>query len=304
MSKIIVIGPLSRDKIIKNGSTYHSIGGAVYYQTAVLSGLGIDNIAVMTLAERDKDLLRNLPKDTNVIPIYTEKTMEFENIYPNHNPNHRLQRANNPNNPVNPVNLINIDFEAANAVLLSPLSPSDIPLDTLKYLSKFEIPIYMGVQGYLRHFENGEVVLKPWNDYKKFLKLVDFLFLDEMEARIILGESGDNCGEIAQNLSRFGPREVIVTKGDRGAIIYSKKGGIGDLYDIPAFIPKKIVDPTGLGDTFMAAYVARKMETDDPADCGTFASLIASLKMEHKGALVADKELIKKELKNLNLKKE
>jgi len=301
MSKILIIGPLSQDKIVKKGFTHQSIGGAVYYQTAVFASLGIDHTAVMTLAEKDKDLINDLPNETEIIPVFTEKTMEFENIYPDQNPNHRIQRAINPDNPVTPHNLSKIDFNGFDAILISPLSPSDIPLDTLKYLSKFKIQIYMGAQGYLRHFENSEVVLKPWNDYKKFMKFVDFLFLDEVEAGIILGVSEDNCSEIARNLSSFGPEEVIITRGDRGAVVYSKKAekkiGINDSFDIPSFPPQKMVDPTGLGDTFMAAYAFRKLETFDPEECGIFASLIASLKMEHKGAFFGDRALIEEKLK-------
>ncbi|MGZ7068967.1 MAG: carbohydrate kinase family protein, partial [Methanobacterium sp.] len=219
-----------------------------------------------------------------VIPIFASKTMEFENIYPDDNPNHRIQRSNIPENPIKPHNLNNINFEVFDALLLSPLSPFDLPLDTLEYLSAQGLPIYLGAQGYLRHTENDNVVLKPWKDYEKFLKFVKLLFLDEIEARIILGHLAGSCGKIARILSSFGPEEVIVTRGDRGALVYSARIDGHALYDIPAFPPQRIVDPTGLGDTFMAAYALKKLETDDPEKSGTFASQVSSRKMAHKGA--------------------
>ncbi len=299
MAKFIIIGPLAKDKIIKNNSTYQSIGGAVYYQTAVFSKLGIDNTVVMTLAEKDKDLVGDLPDNTDILPIYNEETMEFENIYPDNNPNHRIQRGFIPNNPINPGNLSKINFEIYDAILLSPLSPSDLPLNTLKYLSQFKTPIYLGAQGYMRHIDNGKVVLKPWNEYIKFLKFVKLLFLDEMEARVILGMFTGNCNEIARILSSFGPEEVIITRGDRGASIYSQEKGVTQTYDIPAFPPEKITDPTGLGDTFMAAYAAGKLESDNPEECGIFASLVSSLKMEHKGAFRGNRRLIEERVNKL-----
>ncbi len=298
MAKFIIIGPLARDKIVKNDSIYQSIGGAVYYQTAVFSRLGIENTVVMTLAKKDHDLINDLPKDTNIIHIYTEETMEFENIYPDNNPNHRIQRAVVPNNPISPDNLSKIKFKDFDAILLSPLSPSDIPLNTLKYINQFKTPIYLGAQGYMRHIENGKVVLKPWNNYKKFLKFVKLLFLDEMEARVILGMFTGNCGEIARKLSSFGPEEVIITRGDHGALIYSRKAGVTEPYDIPAFPPKKIMDPTGLGDTFMAAYATGKLESDNPEVCGIFASIVSSVKMEYKGAFQGERILIEEGVKN------
>ena len=305
MAKFIILGPLAKDKIVKNDNIYPAIGGAVYYQTAVFSRLGIDNTVITTLAEKDDDLIKDLPKDTDIIPICTKETMEFENIYPDDNPNHRIQRAFIPNNPINQDTISKINFKDFNAILLSPLSPSDIPLNTLEYISQFKIPIYLGAQGYMRHTENGKVVLKPWNDYKKFLKFIKLLFLDEMEARVILGMHTDNCGEIARKLTSFGPEEVIITRGDNGALIYSRKTKfneplkkVNEPLNIPAFTPKEITDPTGLGDTFMAAYAAEKLESDNPEVCGIFASLVSSLKMEHKGAFQGEKILIEERMKN------
>ena len=61
MAKFIIIGPLAKDKIVKDDIIYPSIGGAVYYQTAVFSRLGIDNTVIMTLAEEEEDLINDLP---------------------------------------------------------------------------------------------------------------------------------------------------------------------------------------------------------------------------------------------------
>ncbi len=303
MAKFIIIGPLAKDKIVKNDKVYPAIGGAVYYQTSVFSRLGIDNTAIITLAEKDDNLINDLPPDTDIIPICTKETMEFENIYPDDNPNHRIQRAFIPNNPINQDTISKINFKDFDAILLSPLSPSDIPLNTLKYLSQFKIPIYLGAQGYMRHIENRKVVLKPWNDYGKFMRYVKLLFLDELEARVILGKFTGDCGEIARTLTSFGPEEVIITRGDHGALIYSRKTRVTKSFDIPAFPPKKIIDPTGLGDTFMAAYAVGKLESDNPEVCGIFASLVSSLKMEHKGAFQGEKIFIKERMKKYFNKK-
>lgn len=282
----MIIGPLTRDRIVKKDTIFNSIGGAVYYQSAVFSAFGISNTVVTTLAEKDKKLMHHFPLNTQIIPIYTDQTMEFENIYPDDNPNHRIQKSNIPINPILPKDFKNINWRTYHALLISPLSPFDIPLKTFKFLSKQNIPIYLGAQGYLRYKENSNLVLKPWKAYKKYLKLVKILFLDEIEASIILGKSAKNCNEIAQNLSSFGPEEVIVTRGDQGALIYSKK--YCEYFNISAFLPDEIVDPTGLGDTFMAAYALKKLETENPEDCGKFASKVASRKIEQKGALKAE----------------
>lgn len=286
MAKFMIIGPVTRDRIIKREKSYNTIGGGVYYQSAVISGLGVDNTVITTLSKSDNDLIEGFPKTAQIIPVYKDKTMEFENIYPDDNPNHRVQRSTVPVNPLKPKDFKDINWDSYHAMFLSPLSPCDIPLKTVRYLEKQDIPIYLGAQGYLRHIQNENVVLEAWNDYQNFLKLVDFLFLDELEARAILVNHSENCAEIAQILSSYGPEEVVVTRGDRGAIISSKKGN----HDIPAHPPRKVVDPTGLGDTFMAAYAVKKLETDDPEKCGRFAAEMSSRKLEQRGALKISKK--------------
>lgn len=285
MAKFMIVGPVTRDRIVKKDKVFNTIGGGVYYQSAVTSGFGVDNTVVTTLARKDVDLLDQFSKTAQIVPVYTVKTMEFENTYPDLNPNHRIQRSTIPENPIETNIFKDLNLQEYDALLLSPLSPYDIPLETLKYLHKQDKPIYLGAQGYLRHEKHGKVVLKPWGDYQNFLKLVDFLFLDEMEARAILGNPRENCAEIAQLLSSFGPGEVIVTRGDRGATIYSQKPVENhNIHEIPAFPPEEIVDPTGLGDTFMAAYAVKKLETDDPQECGRFAAAVSSRKIGQIGA--------------------
>ena len=278
----MIIGPITRDRIIKKNKSYNTVGGPVYYQAAVFSQFKIDNTVVTTLASGDAELLKRFYEPSKIIAIYKDRTMEFENIYPDNNPNHRTQKSRIPKNPINPSDFDGIDPDNFDALLISPLSPYDIPLKTLKFLSKQGKPIYLGAQGYLRHRNGNDIFLKSWKNYDKYLKLIDFLFLDELEARIILSNNNGDCGDIARSLTFFGPEEVIITRGDLGAIIYSQRTDL--IYDIPAIPPKKLLDPTGLGDTFMAAYALRKMETINPTSCGKFAAQISSLKMEREGA--------------------
>ena len=295
--KFLIMGPLTMDTIVREESVCHSTGGAVHYQAAVLSNLGIDTTAVVTVSKEDESLLNAFPDDVQVFPVFVDKTMKFKNIYPNHDPNHRIQRANIPVNPINPDNIPELDFKSFDAFLLSPLSPFDLPVETVEYLSQFQIPIYAGVQGYLRHLNGFKVFLKPWNNFQEFLKFFDGIFLDEMEARVIIGTHVHELKDVAKTLAGFGPNEVIITKGDTGAIVYS--GKTDDIYEIPAFTPKQTMDPTGLGDTFMAAYVTKRMETSDPEICGNFASMTSTIKLERKGVFCGNRDTIEGRLKKV-----
>jgi nucleoside kinase len=290
MVKFLIIGPVTRDTILKNDSTCKGVGGPVYYQSSVLSALKTDVTAIITLSRDYDHLLEYFPSDLEILPIWGEETMAFENRYPDENPNHRIQRACIPSNPITVSHLSDIDLETFDSVLVSPLSPYDIPLETIKYISEHEISVYLGAQGYLRHLEGQKVVLKPWKNFQKFLPYVDFLFVDEVEAGVFMGDNSLSLDEISQRISVFGPKEVIITRGSRGSIIYSESKD--EIYQIPAFPSKERVDPTGLGDSYLAAYALRIQETSDPYESGIFASIVSSLKLEKKGAFHEDRQKI------------
>ncbi|MBV1729393.1 MAG: hypothetical protein KUA33_03970 [Methanobacterium sp.] len=55
MSGFLILGPLSKDTIIKDGLKTHSVGGAVYYQSRVFSSLNLNHTAVVTLAADDQN---------------------------------------------------------------------------------------------------------------------------------------------------------------------------------------------------------------------------------------------------------
>lgn len=299
MPCITLIGPISKDIIIKDKLSHKSIGGPVFYQSNVLSKLEIDTNAIVTISKEDKELLDAFPSNINLIPYYVNETIKFHNIYPDNDPNHRMQKACIPKNPIDIKNILS-QIKYSNAVLLGPLCPYDIPLKIIQDLRVLKIPIYLGVQGYLRHLDGNKIVLKPWRQFKDFLNLIDVLFMDENESATILGEKY-SLGETARTISSFGPQEVIITCGSRGSLIYSKK--LDEIFKIPAFKPKCIKDPTGLGDTYMAAYAARKLEIEDPEKCGMFAAAAASLKLENKGAFDGNKEILENQLKILEINK-
>jgi sugar/nucleoside kinase (ribokinase family) len=296
MPKFIVIGPLTRDTISRDGLMYHTTGGAVYYQATALSKLDVDVTAVITLSKDDEELLNAFPSNVNMIPLFFDSTMEFENIYPNHDPNHRIQKAMVPNNPVKTLNLPK-KIGNYDAALLCPLSPSDIPIETIKYIYQFNVPIFMGAQGYLRQLKDHKVVLKPWNDFQTFLKYIQMIFIDEVEAKIIMGKGVNELKIIGESLASYGPNETIITCGDRGAVIYSSLSR--QSYTIPAFTPQQTKDPTGLGDTYMAAYATKSMETSDPETCGIFASMVSTMKLEKTGAFQGNMAMVNERLQKV-----
>ena len=83
-----------------------------------------------------------------------------------------------------------------------------------------------------------------WDDLLDTLKRVDILILNDQEARAITKE--DSLITAGKKLLEYGPRYVIVKKGEHGAFLWSREF----FYAIPAYPLETVVDPTGAGDSF------------------------------------------------------
>jgi len=95
------------------------------------------------------------------------------------------------------------------------------------------------------------------SDRENLLEVIcrcDVLILNDEEARQLTGKL--NLVEALEEIQGLGPRTVVVKKGDHGAI-----AALGsELFAIPAYPLKKVVDPTGAGDCFVggfAGYIQR-----------------------------------------------
>jgi sugar/nucleoside kinase (ribokinase family) len=60
--------------------------------------------------------------------------------------------------------------------------------------------------------------------------------------------------------------------------------GAGAAIAIAAVPPRRTVDATGCGDTYLAAYLARRLDSDDLRECGEFAAAAAAINLEAFGA--------------------
>jgi sugar/nucleoside kinase (ribokinase family) len=93
----------------------------------------------------------------------------------------------------------------------------------------------------------------------KTLKRVDLLFVNDAEARQLAEEH--NVVKAAKRILSFGPRAVVVKRGEYGALFFS-----GDeVFAASAYPLPTVFDPTGAGDSFAGGfmgYLARQRRED------------------------------------------
>jgi sugar/nucleoside kinase (ribokinase family) len=163
------------------------------------------------------------------------------------------------------------------------LLADDMPLDIFHVLAA-KGRISLDVQGYLRKVENFQVYPIDWPFKREALSLTHYLKANEYEMEVLTGSTDVYAG--AKMLSEWGVKEVIITLGSKGSVIYSD----GILYTIPAYHPLCEVDTTGCGDTYMAGYLYQRIKGATIQQAGEFASAMAALKIEAAGPFTGTKE--------------
>jgi len=247
---------------------------------------------VTKCSKEDKYLLNELiRKNIQVFWRESENTTVFENIY-----NSKLiTRTQKVRAVASPFTLEDIPSISAKFFHLGPLINSDIHLDTIEHLSRIS-KVSLDIQGFVRKVEEGIVKEFRWKKVEEILPFITILKADEREINVLMDT--DDLEIAVEKLKKFGISEIVITCGERGSIIFSNN----KIFTIPAYSPVKMVDVTGCGDTYMAAYLYKRLQGSYIEEAGMFASAASALKIESFGALKKNADEVENFLKEIRKK--
>lgn len=271
---ICCIGHITLDKIITPRHTVYMPGGTAFYFGHAMSHIGADDFLLVTaLAPSEKKAVDDLRSEGVTVKVLPSRnSVYFENKY-GENSNHRTQRVLAKADPFTVDGLRDVE---ASIYHLGTLLADDFSLDVLKYLaSKGRVSI--DAQGYLREVRGESVFAVDWSEKEDALKFVDILKANEKEMEVLTGTTEPR--EAAIRLADMGVKEVVLTLGDMGSIIYSE----GVFYEIPAYPPEDVVDATGCGDTYMAGYLYKRAQGASIYESGCFAAAMCTIKLSASG---------------------
>lgn len=297
--RLTVFGYLCRDKnILPDGTTSEIVGGKGLFTASAAARGDVDVDLITWLPSDDLTLLQALkeyPITTHAIPIGTGTV----------NTNRHAGDTTVATTALDPHSVAPEDLDEtmrsvlddSAAVLLAPDIENKISLATIDYLAHtLGLKLFVDVGKYYRTLR-PEGVLEPrwpWPNQEKFYRYFDTIFISEEDLAVPLAQ-GESVLSLARAFAAQGPREIIITRGSRGSFIYLAETNEG--FDVPAYPPRQLVDPTGAGDTFIGAYVAKRLATDSAAEAGYFAAMAASLKLNYSGPLRETAEEIERALK-------
>ncbi len=254
--RYLAIGHICQD-LLPDGWMF---GGAATYSSRMAHALGCQ-VQVLTSLRSDVDVTSVLP-DIEVIRYPSDRTTTFENVYTSAGRQQTLHAVAERLTPDH--------FPAALTADVVHLAPVAQEVD-LGWLDRFPGAL-IGVtpQGWLRQWDaRGRVSPIGWATAAEVLPRADVV--------IISIEDVAHDEALVQQWARLA-RLLVVTRGAHGCSIHQHDAHI----EVPTH-PVSIVDATGAGDIFAAAFLVRLRQSGDPITAARFANGLASQSITRRG---------------------
>ena len=281
MHDLCCVGHITLDKVVTPKNTVHMPGGTSFYFSHAIRNLKDINYTLVTaIAESEMAVANDLQSkgiDVKVMP--SKHSVYFENIY-GENQDNRTQRVLAKADPFTVDYLEDID---ARIYHLGSLLADDFSLDVIRFLSQKGL-VSVDSQGYLREVKEQNVYAVDWTEKKEALQYIHFLKANEHEMEVLTGY--DDVAMAAKQLYDWGVKEVLITLGSMGSVIYDGT----TFHMIPAYKPKEVVDATGCGDTYMTGYLYKRAKGAGIEEAGRFAAAMSTLKIECLGPFKGTRE--------------
>lgn len=161
----------------------------------------------------------------------------------------------------------------AGAVLLQREIPDAVNFEVAKIAKSANVPVILDVGG-------ADTPIP-----EDLLQCVTVLSPNETELARLTGGTVDTLEDAvkaARQCQKMGAKQVLIKLGSRGSALLTEDGST---LTQPAILAPIVLDTTGAGDTFTAAYAVALVEGQSSPDCLQFASAAASLCVRVKGAM-------------------
>ncbi len=237
------------------------IGGAAAYGTAMANVLGC-RTAVVTSSAPEDDWHAELP-NALIHDIPASQTTLFEN---EDTPNGRVQTIHAVADRISSSH-IPAAWQRASIVHVGPIANEVDPRVVLLFSNSV---VGLAPQGWLRLWDaDGHITSRRWSAAAEYLRLAAAVFISEedlLDSRML-------------DEYRLWSRLLVVTQGPQGCTLYVEK----EARHFPvASVP--VVDTTGAGDIFAAAFLVRLYQTGgSPSAAAQFANKVASLSIGFAG---------------------
>ena len=302
---IALVGHVAEDVLILlDGSHHESIGGLVSYASAALYPFDVKTGLVSSVGrdfpDRYEDYFRS--KNVDLLGLHKDSDYTTQGVLKQIDLKNREYYVKHMARKIVPEDIPE-EYLGASLFYFGPVNGysyaedgkkqhDEIPPQTVKYVAEnSDALIMLDAQGYTRVKDlQGKNHNTTWDDKNEFYPYIDILKINDVPEASML--SGGYCDpikaatKIYSDLSdvrdRSGEPIVIVTMGKKGSLVVVNN----TVCRIPSAVPDRVVDPTGAGDTYGAAFVHYYLRTQDVIYSATMATVAASYIIECVGSSV------------------
>ena len=252
MKKILIIGTVAYDEIeTTTGSSGKILGGAATYiglgasllnsKSSIISIVGGDfehkNLKLLKLKGINTDSIEIVPKG---------KTFYWKGKY--HKDWNKRDTLNTQLNVLADFNpAVSKENKKAEIIVLGNLHP-EIQNTVLDQVNVSEKCIILDTMNFWMDNALAELM--------KVIKRVDIIIINDEEALQL--SKKDTLFAAANKILSFGPKQIVIKKGEHGAMLFDESR----FFTVPAFPVKKVIDPTGAGDTFAGGFAGYLSQLD------------------------------------------
>lgn len=295
--KFLVLGHLCVDVFgDQKGTRPADVGpdirwGGIFFSLATLANLADDGLIypVFGVGEKEYDLfLERLRRYPNVDPsgIYRlpGPTNQVTLFYQNSERRIECSKCIAPPIPLERIK----PYLPVDAILVNMISGFDVELDTLSSLRM----LTQGAGTYL-HLDIHSLTLgidskqqrfpRPVETWRRWCYLADTVQMNEEEAKVLALEYLPEEDLVKQILS-LGLRGCVITRASRGATAWAQDQKKISRQDIPPTQVQRVVDPTGCGDVFAAAFLYHCAKHQNVFAAAEFGNRIAAMNLTYKGS--------------------
>lgn len=281
---ILVLGHLVLDEIHSyDGKVYHGAGG-ITFPVSAFDALLADGESLRPLFPFGRDATGTMRDLAAACP-----RTDFSHCWPVEAENTRVRLFHESPAQYNTQLVRSLDaIPAARIeplladsalVYLNMMTGHDITLDTAARLRGTGRLVYIDLHmiAYRVHRDgHREPAASP--RWREWLRAGDVLQCNEREFAALIPDAHSDDERIARVFAIASPRFFVLTRGESGADIHHRDGGV---MHVPARLPARTVDPTGCGDTFGSALALGLARGEDlsitAARAARAASFVAGL---------------------------
>ncbi len=237
---LVVIGSIALDTIkTPAGQVEDVLGGSAIY--ASLAGKYFTDVSIVGVIGEDfpqdhLDLLNKKEINIEGLVKVPGKTFRWKGEYLNLNQATTLDTQLNVFAEFKPI--LTQDCKKNNVTLLGNIHPA-LQLEVLEQIECSDL-IAMDTMNLWIDMTKTELT--------KVIKKVDLIFINEDEIKMYAEKS--NVFEAIELILDLGVKYVVVKRGEYGAIVASRQ----ELFFVPVYPVRKVVDPTGAGDSFAGGF--------------------------------------------------